>query len=218
MKIALIGASGFVGSAILKEALQRGHQVTGLGRNPEKVNSRDDEKVSAQEADVMNTGALSRLLEGHDIVVSAYNAGWTNPNLYDDFLKGSQSIQDAVKASGVKRLIVVGGAGSLFVAPGVQLIDTPEFPEDYKKGASAARDYLTILKDEEDLDWTFLSPAIEMHAGTSGERKGTYRTGSDNPVFDGNKRSIISVEDLAVAILDEAEEPKQVRRRFTVAY
>ena len=218
MKIALIGASGFVGTAILEEALQRGHEVTAIGRNPEKISKRGHEKVSAREADVMSTGSLSRLLEGHDIVISAFNAGWTNPDLYSDFLKGSQSIQDAVKSSGVKRLIVVGGAGSLFVAPGVQLIDTPEFPEDYKKGASAARDYLTILKDEEELDWTFLSPAIEMHPGTSGERKGTYRTGSENPVFDKNNRSVISVEDLALAIVDEAEKPQQVRRRFTVAY
>ena len=218
MKIALIGASGFVGSAVLKEALQRGHEVTAIGRNPEKVNNHGNEKLSAHRVDVVDTGALSKALQGHDLVVSAYNAGWTNPNLYNEFLQGSQSIQDAVKNAGVKRLIVIGGAGSLFVAPGVQLLDTPEFPEDYKQGASAARDYLTILRDEEDLDWTFLSPAIEMHPGTSGERKGTYRTGLENPVFDQNNRSVISVEDLATAIIDEAEDAKHPRARFTVAY
>ncbi|NEU10131.1 NAD(P)-dependent oxidoreductase [Flavihumibacter sp. R14] len=218
MKIALIGASGFVGSAILKEALDRGHEVTAIARNPEKLNTIDDEKLTLKQADIMNTGTLAGILQEHDAVISAYNPGWTNPELYSDFIKGSQSIQEAVKNSGVKRLIVVGGAGSLFVAPGVQLLDTPHFPEDYRTGASAARDYLTIIKDEEELEWTFLSPAIEMHPGTSGERKGTYRTGQENPVFDENNRSIISVEDMALAILDETEAPKQVRRRFTVAY
>jgi putative NADH-flavin reductase len=218
MKIALIGASGFVGSAILKEALDRGHKITAIARNPEKLNTVDDGNLTVKLADIMNTGTLAGILEGHDAVISAYNPGWTNPELYSDFIKGSQSIQEAVKNSGVKRLIVVGGAGSLFVAPGVQLLDTPLFPEDYRAGASAARDYLTIIKDEEELEWTFLSPAIEMHQGTSGERKGTYRTGQENPVFDANNRSIISVEDMSLAILDEVENPKQVRRRFTVAY
>jgi putative NADH-flavin reductase len=133
-------------------------------------------------------------------------------------IKGSESIRKAVAKSGVKRLLVVGGAGSLEIAPGVQLIDTPDFPAEYKPGASAARDFLYMIRQDTDLDWTFLSPAIEMHPGTSGERKGSYRTGLDNPVFNEKGRSIISAEDLAVAIVDEIEEPRFIGRRFTVAY
>lgn len=217
MKIALIGATGFVGSAILKEALSRGHELIAVLRNPEKLSLKSD-KLTVVQGDIMDSELLSGLLAGAEAVISAYNPGWSNPDIYNEYLKGSQSIQQAVKASGVKRFLVVGGAGSLFIAPNLQLIDTPEFPADFKPGALAARDYLDILRDEKELNWTFLSPAIEMHQGTSGERKGTYRTGLENPVFDLNERSIISVEDIAVAIIDELENPKHIHQRFTVAY
>lgn len=216
MKIALIGATGFVGSAILEEALDRGHEVTAIALHLEKIKPQTN--LTIVKCDVMDSDGLTRILKGNDVVVSAYNAGWTNPDLYDDFLKGSRSIQDAVKNSGVKRLIVNGGAGSLFVAPGVQVIDTPEFPEAFKAGAGAARDYLNELKKEDQLDWTFVSPAIEMNPGTPHERRGTYRTGLENPVFDADHRSRISVEDFAVAIVDEVENPKYIRVRFTVGY
>jgi len=216
MKIALIGATGFVGSAILKEALDRGIQVTAIARNPEKLQAQNN--LAIVKADVMDSDKLSELLKGNDVVVSAYNPGWANPDIYNEFLKGAQSIQGAVKKSGVKRYIIVGGAGSLFVAPNVQLIDTPQFPAEWKPGALAARDYLDILKKENELDWTYLSPAIEMNPGTKHERRGAYRTGLDNPVFDANNKSTISVEDLAVAIIDEVEHPKHIRVRFTVGY
>lgn len=216
MKVALIGASGFVGAAILNELIQRGHKVTAIVRHPEKV--KKAENVTAVKADVLNENAVAEAVKGHDAVISAYNAGWTNPNLYDEFLQGCQSIQAGVKKAGVKRLIVVGGAGSLFVAPNVQLVDTPEFPPEWKSGALSARDYLNILKQEKDLDWTFISPAIEMHQGTSGERKGTYRTSLETPVYNEAGRSIISVEDMATAIVDELEHPKHIRQRFTAAY
>ena len=217
MKITLIGASGFVGSAVLNEALSRGHQVTAIVRHPEKI-TLQSEHLSVVPGDVINTMALAELIKGSDIVISAYNAGWTNPDLYNEFLKGSQSIQEAAKQSGVKRLLVVGGAGSLFIAPGVQVVDTPEFPADWKPGALAARDYLSLLQKEDQLDWTFLSPALEMHPGIPRQRTGVYRTGLDNPVFDANNKSTISVDDLAVAIIDETENPKHIRQRFTVAY
>lgn len=216
MKIALIGATGFVGSAILKEALERGHSVTAIARHPQKIKPQN--KLTIEKKDVMDSEGLAGILKGNDVVISAYNAGWTNPDIYNDFLKRSQSIQDSVKKSGVKRYIVIGGAGSLFVAPNVQLVDTPQFPDEWKPGALAARDYLNILKKENALEWTFVSPAIEMNPGTPHERKGTYRTGLDNPVFDANNKSNISVEDLAVAIVDEVENPKHIRARFTVAY
>lgn len=216
MKVALIGATGFVGSKILSELINRNHQVTAIVRNPEALT--ENENVVAKKVDVLDIDALADAVKGHDVVVSAYNAGWTNPSIYDEFLKGSEAIQEGVKKSGVKRFIVMGGAGSLYVADGVQLIDSQDFPEEWKAGALAARDYLNIIKKEQDLDWTFISPAIEMHQGTSGERKGTYRTGLETPVFDENNRSVISAEDVAVAIVDEVEQPKHIKERFTVAY
>lgn len=216
MKIALIGATGFVGGAILKEALSRQHQVMAIVRHPEKLKSQDN--LTIVQGDVMDSDKLAEQLKGHDIVISAYNGGWTNPDLYNEFLKGSKSIQQAVKQSGVKRLLVVGGAGSLFIAPRLQLVDNPGFPENWKPGAIAARDYLNILKEENKLDWTMISPAIEMNHNAPRGRRGTYRTGLDEPVFDENNKSEISVDDLAVAILDETEHPKHIRRRFTVGY
>lgn len=216
MKIALVGATGFVGTAILKEALDRGIKVTAIARHPEKINPRNN--LTIVKADVMETDKLAEIFKGNDVVVSAYNAGWTNPNIYNEYLKGSKSIQEAVKKSGVKRYIVLGGAGSLFIAAGKQLVDTPEFPDAWKPGALSARDYLNILKEDKDLDWTFVSPAIEMNEGNPGERTGVYRTGLENPVFDENHKSYISVYDLAMAIVDEVEHPKHIRERFTVAY
>lgn len=216
MKVALIGASGFVGTAVLQELVSRGHEVTAIARHPEKVEQ--SEKATPVEADVFNVEEVTAAVKGHDAVISTFNAGWTNPNLYNDFLEGAKAIQEGVKRAGVKRYIFVGGAGSLYIAEGVQLVDTPQFPPDWKPGALSARDYLNYLKNEQNLDWTFLSPAIEMHQGTSGERKGKYRTGLDTPVFDEAGKSIISVEDTAVAIVDELENPKHIRQRFTIAY
>jgi hypothetical protein len=151
MKIALIGASGFVGTQLLKEALHRGHMVTAIVRHPDKITIKDD-KLTVQGADVLNEAATATLLSGHDAVISAYNSGWGNPDIYNDFIKGSQAIEKATVKSGVKRLLVVGGAGSLEIAPGKQLVDTPEFPAEWKSGALAARDYLNMLKENNELD------------------------------------------------------------------
>jgi len=214
MKIALIGASGFVGTPLLTELLNRGHQVTAIVRNPEKITV-ENEHLVLKGADAFNADELAKLLTGHDAVVSAYNAGWTNPNFYADFIKVSEAIQQAVKQAGVKRLLVVGGAGSLEIAPGVQLVDTPEFPAEYKTGATAARDYLNTLKKETAFDWTFLSPAIEL---LPGERTGKYRLGNDNPVFDAAGKSSITVADMAIAIADELEKGQFINKRFTVGY
>lgn len=214
MKVALIGASGFVGSQVLKEALLRGHWVTAIVRNPQKITTLNA-KLTVVKADVRNVEELAVLLKGHDAVISAYNAGWENPNIYEDFIAASKDIQEAVKKAGVGRLLVVGGAGSLEAAPGVQLVDTPQFPAEWKKGALAARDYLNILKNEQELEWTFLSPAINLHPGT---RVGVYRTGTDQPVFDAAGKCEISVEDLAVALVDELENKRFIRKRFTVGY
>ncbi|MDP4206159.1 MAG: NAD(P)-dependent oxidoreductase [Bacteroidota bacterium] len=215
MKLALIGASGFVGTQLLTEALQRGHEVTTIVRNPEKVKIQNS-LLNLQKADVTNTDALAEILRGHDIVLNAYNAGWSNPNIYDDFLKGSNSILEASKRAKVKRLLVVGGAGSLFIAPNVQLVDTPEFASSpYRPGALAARDFLNVLKKEEAISWTFLSPAINLFPG---ERTGQFRLGNDEPVMNSEGKSEISVQDLAVALLDEVEKGQFINKRFTVGY
>ena len=213
MKIAIIGATGFVGSNILNEVVNRNHEVTAIVRNPKTT-----ENVNWVKADVFNTNELVNALKGNDVVISAYNPGWTNPNIYDDFIAGSKAIQEAVKKSGVKRYITIGGAGSLFVAPNLQAVDTPDFPKEYHAGATAARDYLNILKEEKELDWAFFSPAFEMHQGITTGRTGKYRLGLDTPVFDENNRSILSGEDLAVVIADETENPKHHQVRFTAAY
>lgn len=215
MKIAIIGATGFVGSSILKELASRNHKITAIARNPK---NEEKENINWQKADVNNTDELSKILAGNDVVVSAYNPGWTNPNIYNESISGAKAIQEAVKKSGVKRFITIGGAGSLFIAPNVQLIDTPEFPKEIFDGANAAREYLNIIKEEKDLDWAFFSPAIEMHQGTKTGRTGKYRLGLENPVFNDEQRSILSVEDLAVVIADEVETPKHHQVRFTAAY
>jgi len=215
MNVAIIGATGFLGTSLVKEFANRGHKVTAISRNPKEA---DTDSVTYVAADIFNTDALAKTLKGNDVVVNAYNPGWTNPNIYQEFLDGSKAIQQAVKDSGVKRFITIGGAGSLYIAPGLQLIDTPEFPADIKPGANAAREYLEIIKEEKDLDWAFYSPAIEMHQGISTGRTGNYRLGTDNPVFDKNNRSIMSGEDVAVVIADEAENPKHHQQRFTAAY
>jgi len=213
MKIAIIGATGFVGSAILNELANRNHDITAISRNPKETST-----ATWIAADIFNVDALAATLKGNDIVINAYNSGWTNPNIYDDFIAGSKAIQEAVKKSGVKRFITIGGAGSLFVAPDLQAVDTPDFPKEYHAGATAARDYLNILKEEKELDWAFFSPAFEMHQGITTGRTGKYRLGLDNPVFNDEQRSILSVEDLAVVIADETENPKHHQVRFTAAY
>ena len=213
MKIAIIGATGFVGSAILNELASRNQDITAIARTP-----KDTSNATWKSADIFNVDALAEILKGHDAVINAYNPGWTNPNIYDDFIAGSKAIQKAVKKSGVKRFITIGGGGSLFVAPGLQAVDTPDFPKEYYAGATAARDYLNILKEEKELDWAFFSPAFEMHQGITTGRTGKYRLGLDNPVFNDEQRSILSVEDLAVVIADEAENAKHHQVRFTAAY
>ena len=214
MKVVVIGGTGFVGSKIVNELADRGHDVKTIVRNANKITNT---KVSFVEKDILKDDFSNELREA-DVVVSAYNAGWTNPNLYNDFINGSQAIEQAVTNSGVKRYVVVGGAGSLQDEEGNDLVDAADFPAQIKPGATAARDYFNTLKQNKDLDWTFFSPAMEMHPGTSGVRTGTYRTGLNHPVVDTNGRSILSVEDVAVVIADEVENPKHIKQRFTAAY
>jgi putative NADH-flavin reductase len=212
MKIAVIGATGFVGATVVAEALARGHQVGAIARHPEKL--ADAPGLTKIAGDILDADRVAALVAGYDYVVSAYNPGWTNPDIYNEYKRGAAAIVAGVKKAGLP-LLVVGGAGSLEVAPGVQLVDQPGFPEAWKPGALAARDGLTELRKETALDWTFLSPAAMLEHDTP--RTGTYRLGLDNPVVDpATGTAHISVGDLAVAIVDEAESRKHSRQRFTV--
>ncbi len=216
MRVVLIGASGFVGSKILDELIDRGHSVKAIARRVDKIPPHAHTETEA--IDIFKTDQLVNAINAADAVVSAYNAGWENPDLYPDFLAGSKAIEKAVQQAGVKHFIVIGGAGSLYDENNHQLVDAPDFPEQFKPGALAARDYLNELKQNTAINWTYFSPAIEMNPSTSGIRKGNYRTGLEHPVFDENNRSVISAEDVAVAVVDELEEPRFVQKRFTAAY
>ncbi len=216
MKLALLGATGFVGTALLHESLTRGHHVTAIVRDPARLPAGRDH-LTVVAGDVNQPAPLARQLAGHDLVLSAYNPGWGRPDLYPEFLAGSRAIEQATAQAGVPRLLVIGGAGSLFI-DGHQVVDSPQFPAEYKQGASAARDYLGELRQNTQLDWTFFSPALEMHPGIATGRTGHYRLDTESPVFNEAGRSYLSVQDLAVAVLDEVEQARYPRQRFTAAY
>ncbi len=202
MSIALIGASGNVGSRILKELSDREHAVTAIARHPENIAKLP--KVIAKQGDVFDKAALSDLLKGHDIVISAVHFTASDPHI----------LLDAVKAAGVKRYLVVGGAGSLEVSPGVPLVRTPDFPPAYKPEAEKGAEFLNLLRTENDLDWTFLSPSAQF---LPGQRTGKFRLGKDQLLSD-DHGSRISFEDYAIALVDEIEKPTHSRQRFTVGY
>ncbi len=213
MKLAIIGATGFVGSAVLQEALQQGHDVTAIVRHPEKLAAHPS--LTAKAVSVFDEAALADVLRGHDAVISAYNPGWTNPNIQSQMIEGSAHIVNATKLAKVPSLLVVGGAGSLEVAPGVQLVDTPQFPAEWKEGALGAREVLNQLRKEKELNWRFISPAVFLEPG---KRTGQFRYGDDAVLFNDDQPARISVEDLAVAIVEEIAAPRYNQRRFTVAY
>lgn len=203
MKVALLGASGMVGSRILAELASRGHQVTALARNPDKIAALAG--VTPQAVDAFDEAALAAALKGHEAAISAVHFTASDP----------QILIRAVKASGVPRYLVVGGAGSLEVAPGRKLFDTPEFPAAYLAEAKAGGAFLDLLKAELSLDWTFLSPSAVIQPG---ERTGRFRLGGDQLLVDAEGKSRISAEDYAIALVDELESPKHSRQRFTVGY
>ncbi|MCD2515064.1 NAD(P)H-binding protein [Massilia sp. G4R7] len=216
MKIALIGATGFVGAAVLAELLRRGHEVGALVRDAARLAPQAG--LAPVVADAYDADAVSGAVRGHDAVVSAFNPGWNDPALYENFMRGSAAIARGVEAAGVRRLLVIGGAGSLYVAPGVQLVDTEEFtahvPPNIVPGARAARDALDLMRAHTALEWTFLSPPAFLGQG---ERTGAYRVGADDLLKSGDRPAGIAVEDLALAVADEIETPRHLRARFTVA-
>ena len=212
MKVAIIGATGFVGSALLKEAVTRGHDVTVLVSGRNKVPASD--KVVAVQADVLAQDGLADRLKGHDAIISAFS-GHAQADVLGYYVKGVQTIISATKAAGAPRLLLVGGAGGLEVAPGVQLIDTPQFPAQWKATAEGARQALNLLRDEQELDWTVLAPSAHLEPG---ERTGKYRLGKDLLLADAAGESHISLDYYADAIIDELEQPAHSRSRFTVGY
>ncbi|MGW4797124.1 NAD(P)-dependent oxidoreductase [Nonomuraea sp. NPDC004297] len=200
MKILLFGATGMVGQRIAAELRDRGHEVTGLSRG------------GPVKGDVHDTATLA---EGYDVIVSAIAPPRDGTEPEPPFLAANRALIDGARTAGVPRVIVVGGAGSLQVAPGHDLVDTPDFPDVYKKESLAGRALLRLYREVDDLDWTFFSPAAEI---APGERTGTYRLGGDLLMTDSEGRSFISAEDFAVAIADEVDEPAHPRRRVSVAY
>lgn len=216
MKFAVIGATGYVGNAVVQELAARGHDVTAFARNTGKVFAAPN--VRAVAADVTAAG-FAEQLAGFDAVVSAFNPGWTNPDIGRDFRDGYAAILAAAKSAGVPYLLIVGGAGSLYIAPGVQVIDTPDFPKEIYDGANAARELLTELRGRNDLNWAFISPPICLGAdgGHSEDRTGKYRLGADDALMDGDAPAGISVADLAIAIADDVAQKAHLHQRFTVA-
>ena len=218
MKISLIGATGFVGNAILNELLERNYQVNAISRNADKLTI-ENENLQKKNIDVFNENDLAEAVKDSDAVVSAYNPGWTNPNIHEEYLKGATSIQNAVENSGVKKLIVIGGAGTLKI-DGNHIVDGPDFPKEIYPAASAVKNYFVEnLSKNENLDWEFFSPAIEMSMFSEDQVKtGKYRVATDSPIFDEEGRSRHSVQDLAVAVVDELENKKFKHQIFTAAY
>jgi putative NADH-flavin reductase len=207
MKIALLGGTGYVGSKLLTEASARGHQVTVLVRDPLKVALSDN--VLALPVDIHDTALLAAAIEGHAAVLSAYNPALPRG------LEGARSIIAAVKLAGVPRLLCVGGAGSLLRPDGTRVVDSADFPAQWKQGALNTAEFLNLLREEPTLDWTMLSPAEVL---TPGARTGHFRLGGDHALAGENGPSHISVEDFAVAFLDELDVAQHPRERFSVAY
>lgn len=208
MKVVLYGASGMIGSRILQELVNRGHQVTAVVRNPEKVTIKG---VTVFKGDVTDAASVAAAAQGAGAAISAYAPPHTQ---VEALQTATRSLLAGLEKAGVRRLIVVGGAGSLEIAPGVQLVDTPQFPEAWKGIALAHRDVLPLLKASS-LDWSYQSPAALIQPG---ERTGTFRLGGTQLVTDAKGESRISAEDFAVALVDELESPQHVRQQFTAAY
>jgi uncharacterized protein len=218
MKVVLIGGSGAAGAELLRELVDRGHQVTAVVRRPDAIDPAAYPGVTLVPGDAYDQGSLEKAFAGADAVMSAFNPGWTEPGLYDKFMAGARTIQSAAKNAGVPRLLVVGGAGSLFGQDGRQIIESMNVPEPYAGGVRAARDYHAELLSEADIDWVFLSPPLGYGPMGPTERRGAYRAGADTPVVDQDGHSAISGPDLALALVDELEIPRHHRQRFTVGY
>lgn len=216
MKLVLFGANGMAGSRIAAEALMRGHDVTAVVRERSR-NSISDERLTVVVGNVLDPANVAEIVKGHDAVITAAGPGGAianDPTLAQDIIKAAHSLIEGLSSAGVNRLVIVGGAGSLEVAPGVEFVDSPDFPEQYRPAALAHRESLAIYKTA-DLDWTFISPAAIFEPG---ERTGKFRLGTNQLLVNEQGESRISAEDYAIALLDEIERPQFIRRRMTVGY
>ena len=202
MKVVVLGASGRAGSEIAREVARRGHDVTAIARNPDAIPSVPG--VTAVRGDASDADGLADLIKGSEAVISALH-----------FNVPADVILSALKTAGVPRLLVTGGAASLEVAPGVRVIDTPDFPAEWKEFAMGGITFLDALRNEKQIDWTFFSPAALIEEGP---RLGHYRLGTDQLVVDADGDSKISFADYALAMVDELEQRKHSRARFTAAY
>ena len=213
--VLLIGATGFVGSAVLNELVERGHKVTAVVRNVEKIAKND--LVTAVKEDVANVEAIAKLAEGKDAIISAYNPGWLIPEIATLITENYPKILEAAKQSGVKRLLIVGGAGTLFCAPGLRVVDSGAIPAEIMGGVRPLGDfYLNTLMNENDIDWVFFSPAGVFDQ--EGKKTGNYRLGKDDLIVDAEGNSHISVQDYAEAMVNELEKPAHHKERFTIGY
>lgn len=213
--VLLIGATGFVGSAVLNELVSRGHKVTAVARNIEKIAK--SELLDAVKEDVANVDAIAKLADGKDAIISAYNPGWTNPDIATLISENYPKILSAAKKSGVERLLIVGGAGTLFCAPGLRVVDSGAIPEEIMGGVRPLGDfYLNTLMNENDIDWVFFSPAGVFDP--QGKKTGNYRLGKDDLIVDTEGNSHISVQDYADAMVNELEKPAHHKERFTIGY
>ena len=213
--VLLIGATGFVGSAVLNELLERGHKVTAVVRNAAKLPQ--NELLTAVEQDVSDVEAIAKLAEGKDAIISAYNPGWMNPEIKKLITENYPKILEAAKKSGVERLIIVGGAGTLFCAPGLRVVDSGVIPAEIMDGVRPLGNfYLNILTNENDIDWVFFSPAGVLEE--EGKKTGIYRLGKDDLIVDAEGNSHISVQDYADALVNELEKPVHHKERYTIGY
>lgn len=213
--VLLIGATGFVGSAVLNELLERGHKVTAVVRNAAKLPQ--NELLTAVEQDVSDVEAIAKLAEGKDAVISAYNPGWMNPEIEKLITENYPKILEAAKKSGVERLLIVGGAGTLFCTPGLRLVDSGALPAEIMGGVRPLGDfYLNTLTNEDSIDWVFFSPAGVLDG--EGKKTGNYRLGKDDLIVDAEGNSHISVQDYADALVNELEKPAHHKERFTIGY
>jgi uncharacterized protein len=212
MKIAVFGATGRIGSRVVTEALNRGHSVTAIVRHPENYTG-EKPHLKVAKADLFRTQDVEAAAFNHDAIVCAYN--YTHGATPSSITEIAVPLLNGLKQAHVKRLIIVGGAGSLEVSPGVQLVDSPNFPAEYKPAALAHREALKIYLKEKEIEWTFISPAAEI---APGERTGNFRTGTNKLLKDEKGRSFISMEDFAVAIIDEIMNPHHIREQMTVGY
>jgi len=216
MRVVLYGATGMVGTRILKELLSRGHTVTAVVRDPSKLKAQNN--LTIEKGDLLDADSIAKLAKGSDVVVSSYGppsgAQGPDPAKVGQLVDAVRTLISGVRRAGAPRIIMVGGAGSLEVSPGLQIVDAPTFPDAYKPIALAHRDAFYVLR-ESDLNWTYFSPAMMIQPG---ERTGKFRLGKDALVSDDKGNSSISAEDYAIALVDEVEQGRHTKQRFTIGY